>query len=147
MATQVFGRRPPPAEARLSAPAIVEAIQSLRAARGLPPARVDPVLSSAADLGIRALVSGTATTREQALGVAQAALLSHAKQSRRSRPAGCATFVEILERAQLAEVPLVVDPRVASFGIGASTLEAGGTPSLGILMLLEGTFQTPLGCK
>jgi len=144
-ATELFGRRPLPEEVRQTPQAILEAIQRYRAGKRLTPARVDPVLAAASDAGVRAYVSSM--DQMQAIRAAQGVLQADAQRRRRARPKGCLNFVEILERAQLADLPLVFDPRLVAVGVGAAVVENVVPPRLAVLIVAEGTQAAPLECK
>ncbi len=69
-ATLLFGRRPPPSDARLSADEALATIQAARRTQNLPALEVDPTLSAAAAAGARALTDGSAKDGQQVLAVA-----------------------------------------------------------------------------
>jgi uncharacterized protein YkwD len=144
-ATQLFGRRPPADEVRQAPESILEAIQHFRAAKALSTPRVDPVLAAASDAGVRAYLASM--QQAQAIRAAEAVLQADAQRRRRARPKGCLNFVEILERAQLADLPLLFDSRLAAIGVGAAVVEKAVPPRLAVMIVAEGTPAASLECK
>jgi uncharacterized protein YkwD len=146
LVTLLFARRPPASAARQTAGSVLEAIRRERAARRLTPAREDPVLRAAAEAGMRVFLAGKRGSRERALDAAARALQAHVTRTRQERPPACGTFVEVLESAQLADVPAVVAPQASRMGLAVSVIEEGGRPRLAVVLLIEGTHQTPIHC-
>lgn len=141
LATIVFARRPNPT--RLTARDVLAEVAALRRARQVPPAIVDPVLQAAAEAGMKATGPGGAeATKEQAMDAGEAALVREDRRNHIRRAGGCAEWLEILERDDLKEVPLLVNPGVKKIGLAAALRATGQPPPLAVLVLVEGT-----GCK
>jgi uncharacterized protein YkwD len=141
LATIVFARRPNPA--RLTTRDVLAEVAALRRARQVPPAVIDPVLQAAAEAGMKATAPGGGeATKEQAMDAGEAALVREDRRLHATRTAGCAEWIEILEREDLKEVPLLVSRGVKKIGLAAALRATGQPPPLAVLVLVEGT-----GCK
>jgi uncharacterized protein YkwD len=144
--TLLMGRRVPPEEARQSVAAVVDAIQAQRKARKLGPVRVDPNLSAIANAGSGALASGSAKTPEQALaasGVAQQAIVNRTRKS----ISACHGYVEIIDRQQLAEMPLLKQPELGAIGVGVAELVDKTGPTLGVVIAGQAAPNQTLRCS
>jgi hypothetical protein len=151
IATQVFGRRPAPSEARQTTETVVAAIHQLRKVQGLPAAHVDPVLAAAAEAGLGALTSHRPTDAESAArklaGAVSGVIGSHVKRSGEARSNACTIYIQILERLQLAAHSELLDPRLARFGVAVRVLEDDQGPRSALVLVLQGAGTSPLACK
>jgi uncharacterized protein YkwD len=146
VATLLFGRRPAPDDARMDAAAVTDALQELRKARKLPAVRIDHVLWQAAAAGGKSLASGAAKTPEQALSAAGRELQNQVNRTRQSR-VSCQTYFELIDRAQLAEVPILMRPDVVNVGIGTAPLEDAAGPKLGVVVMAAGAGPQAIECN
>ncbi|MFZ5890733.1 MAG: CAP domain-containing protein [Myxococcota bacterium] len=144
--TLLFGRRVAPEEIRQSPEAIFEAIQVYRKAQNLNPIRLDPALTAIANAGTQALANGNAKTAQEALAESARELQRSVNRARVSRSV-CQTFIEILERAQLASLGLLRDPELKSVGVGVVELVDGKGSRLGVLVAGEATRGKSLRCE
>jgi uncharacterized protein YkwD len=133
--TQLFGRRPSPNDVRMGSAELIELIQSQRRARKLAALRVDPVLTAAAGVAIRALTSGSAKTPEEALAISGREV--QAAANRRSAGRGCQTYEEIIDRYQLAEIELLKHADIRSIGIAAAPIESEIGTKLAVIVIAE----------
>ncbi|HEY4394495.1 MAG TPA: hypothetical protein VGP64_10550, partial [Polyangia bacterium] len=104
-----------------------------------PAVVVDSVLQAAAQAGTSAFTAGAAPSKEQAMNVAEAALVRADRQKGIVRASGCAEWVEIHELSDLDEVALLGNPRMKSLGIGVAARRDASPPSLAVLLLVDGT--------
>jgi uncharacterized protein YkwD len=146
VATQVFGRKPPPDAARQTAQTVLAAIQRIRAARGAPAAQIDEGLNAAASAAVRH-VADDPRTRDQATRAAAAAIQAEVNRTRKNRPPRCLALIEALELAQLEHSAFIVNPTIARLGAGVKVLEHPVQPRLVILLLAEGSFTAKVQCN
>jgi uncharacterized protein YkwD len=135
LTTLVFGRRPDPHAPPWTARQAVEAIAALRKARGLGAVHLDPALRSIAESGIKAFARGGA---QAASAESSAALQSEVDRSGQSRPPVCVRLFEIGEPDQIAELPVVLEPRLRRMGVAVTTRREGRATMLVLLLLTEG---------
>lgn len=147
VATQVFGRRPPPEAARQTPESVRDAIVRVRAARGAPALKIDAGLNQAAAAAARHVSPGDPRSREQMTRAASAALQADVNRTRRNRPARCMALVEVLELAQLPDVAFIMNPTIEKLGVGVKLLEDPVRPRLAIVLLGEGSFSKPVSCN
>jgi uncharacterized protein YkwD len=144
--TMAFGRRVPLEEIRQTPETIIQAIQSYRKTRKLPPLRVDAALMEVAGAGSRALQTGSAKTPEQALALSGAALQRVVNRSKSSRVV-CLTFSEILEREQLSTFELLSQSGLAAIGVGIVELRDAKGPRLGVMIAGQAAPEKTLSCE
>ena len=144
--TLLLGRRPPPEDARMSESETLEAIQTLRKAQKLPPLRLDPVLAAAARAGGRALETGVARTPEQALAASGREMQAQVNRTRMNR-SSCQLYLEILDRNQLGEVPLLKRADVVTIGLGTAPFESESGPKLRVVLMADGGPKNPIACN
>jgi uncharacterized protein YkwD len=147
IATELFGRRPPPEAARQTPESTLSAIQSLRAKHGMGAVRIDAVLSSAADSGMRAYLSTNPPSGPRANQAAIGALQSHANKTGKNYPSLCFGIEEMLELPQLEQVSMLSDPNLLALGFSSKVLEDGGVPRLLLVVLFEGSEKAPIACR
>jgi uncharacterized protein YkwD len=135
LTTLVFGRRPDPRAAPWTARQAVEAIAALRKARGLGAVHVDPGLRAAAEIGVKAFGGGGA---RGASAASSAALQSEFDRTGVSRPPVCVRLFEIGDPDQLAELPVLLEPRLRRMGVAVTTRTEGRTIMQVLLVLTEG---------
>jgi uncharacterized protein YkwD len=133
--TLVFARRPD--IARLTAAEVIATIANIRRARRVQPFTPDPVLQAAAEAGMKAFVSRTASSRDQAMEVGNGVLRREDHRLRISRK-GCAQWMEILELEDLQQSPVLTSAGTKKLGL-AVALQPDGKPPLAVLVLVEGT--------
>lgn len=143
-ATLLLGRRPPPEDARLSAEDALAAIQAARKARDLPALRADPVLTAAARVG--AAASGSGKGPEESLAAVGRELQRQVNRTHTNR-ASCQLYVEIIDREQLAEIPLLQRADVVSVGVGTAPLTGDAGPKLGVVVLGDAGPGKPIACN
>ncbi len=136
LATLVFARRTNPS--RLTARDVTAAIASLRRQRGAPALAPDATLQAAASAGTAAFADGSAPSKEQAMSVAEAALVGEDRKKGVVRPSGCAEWLEIHELSNLNDVALLANPRVRAAGVGATLRRDTAPVSLAVLVLVDG---------
>jgi uncharacterized protein YkwD len=132
--TLLFGRRPPPADARMSTNEVLEAVQALRKHRQLPALRVDPVLNAAAAAGGRALADGSAKNTQQVLAAVGREMQRQVNRTRQNRSA-CQLYIELLDRQQLAAITLLKRADIVTIGLGTAPLEDETGPKLGVVLM------------
>jgi hypothetical protein len=108
--------------------------------------RVDPALSEIAAAGVRAFLAREPGSEQEAFDAAQAALRAEVRRTKQSR-AVCLTLAVVLERLQLADVPLAMHPAAAAIGVSSAVVESARGPNLVVLFAIEGRPGTPLECK
>jgi uncharacterized protein YkwD len=135
-ATLLFGRRPPPSDARLSADEALAIIQAARQAKNLPALEADPMLSAAAAAGARALTDGSAKDGQQVLAVA-ARELQRELYRRHARRGSCQLYGELIDRLELTTIPLLARPDIVAIGIGTAPLEGEQGPKLGFVLFAD----------
>jgi uncharacterized protein YkwD len=143
-ATLLLGRRPPPEDARLSTAQTLEAIQGFRKAQNLPALNVDPVLAAAAAAGARALASGQYPS--QALAAAGREMQAQVNRTRVNR-SSCQLYLEVLDKFQLAEVPLLKRADILAVGIGTAPLAGADGPKLGVVLMADGGPGKTVTCN
>lgn len=146
VATLVFGRRPSPDEARLSAEQVLEAIHALRKVRNLPELKVDPVLSAAAGAGGRALSNGSAKGSQQVVAVVGQEMQRQVNRSRTNR-ASCQLYAELFEREQLGDIPLLKRDDMLRIGVGTATIEDEKGAKLGLVLVTDAGPGKPVTCN
>jgi uncharacterized protein YkwD len=145
--TELFARRPPGSEARLTQARVLEEIQRARAAAGLPRVEFDSALSRAAQSGLGALSPKDPGTRQRAMDASFKYLQAEVNRTRQNRPPSCGVYVEILEGSQLAQFPFAVNPKLHRIGIGLLLIEEPGKNRLALLLIGEGTPASAMDCK
>jgi uncharacterized protein YkwD len=143
-ATLLLGRRPPPEDARLTTAETLEAIQAFRKAQKLPALTVDPVLAAAAGAGGRALASGQYPS--QALAAAGREMQAQVNRTRVNR-SSCQLYLEVLDRFQLAEIPLLKRADIVAIGVGTAPLEDASGAKLGVVLMADGGPRTTVTCN
>ena len=144
--TLLFGRRPPPGDARLDTSELLEAIQAFRKAQKLPELRVDPVLSAAASAGGKALADGSAKDAQQALAAVGREMQRQVNRTHQSR-AACQLYLDLLDRQQLADVPLLKRSDIVTIGIGSAPLADEAGPKLGVIIMADGGPGKRVACN
>ena len=143
--TLLFGRRPPPGDAKLGTNDVLAAIQAFRRAQKLPALRVDPVLNAAAGGGGKALADGSAKDMPQVLAAVGRELQRQVNRTRQNRRA-CQLFLELRDRQQLADVPLLKRADVVTIGLASVPLEDESGPKLGVVIMADGGPDKPITC-
>lgn len=117
IATFNFGRRVSPALLPTGTAQVEAAIAALRANKSLPAARIDTVYRAGAQAGAVEVAEG----EEQAAvdGAIAAGMKREVDRIRQGRPAACTYVVDLLELAQLEQIPALSHPKLRSFGVGA----------------------------
>jgi len=134
--TMVLARRPNPAALPTNAAQIESAVSALRAGKNLPAASVDPIYRVAAQAGADAYAKG-----EDEKGISKAvhaALEREVNRLRSSRAGACQQTLELLELSVLSEVPVLSDPGLRRYGVGAHLRRDGKGARLSTLFLFEG---------
>jgi hypothetical protein len=109
--------------------------------------KIDAGLNQAAAAAARHVSPGDPRSRDAMTRAAAAALRADVNRTRRNRPARCMALVEVLELAQLPDVPFVVNPTIQRIGVGVKVLEDPVRPRLAIVLLGEGSFAKPVTCN
>jgi uncharacterized protein YkwD len=134
IATLVLARRPAAEEARQNAESITRAIQALRQQRALPALRSDPGLNRVAQSAIKGYLSKSPPSQEGAASAASRALQVEVNRLRRTL-ATCTSIIEILDRTQLADVPLLLNPLASDLGVGVAPIDDAQGPRLAIFLV------------
>jgi uncharacterized protein YkwD len=143
-ATLVFARRPSANEAAHTASSVAAAIAEFRKSKKLKAAKQDPVLQAAAEAGIQSFKQTSPEAKQAALAESGRALQARSKKRRKA----CAVLLEALELAQLADYPALLDPYLEYFGVGLVVRpDAAGTTKLHILLMLEASAKSEIGCQ
>jgi uncharacterized protein YkwD len=147
VATLLFARRPRPEEARQDAASILRAIHALRKDRSLPALRSDPGLDRVALAAIKGYVSQSPPSQEAAAQAASRALQAEVNRVRRTI-ATCTSLIEILDRTQLSDVPLLANPAAENLGVAVAPLnDAGGTRLAIFFVATAGAGKKDLKCR
>lgn len=142
----LFGRRPPPEEARLTRDELLAAIQALRKTQGVPALVLDPVLDAAAGAGTLALIDGSATDTRGVLAAVAREMQRQVNRTRTNR-ASCQLYVELIDRVQLAAIPLLARADVARVGLAVVPREDDTGPKLGVVLLADASPGKHLTCN
>lgn len=134
IATLLFGRRPSPEDARMSVEQVLETIRTQRAAQKLPAIQVDSVYVAAAGAGSRALASGAAKNAQQVLAAVGSEMQRQVNRARTNR-SSCQLYVEIFDRQQFAEIPLLKRADIVRIGVGVTPLEDETGTKLGVVLI------------
>lgn len=132
--TLLFARRPRPEEAHQDARSLIATIQAQRRERSLPPLRPDPALRRVAEAALEGYVSQIPPSPREAARAAERALQAEANR-RGGSMATCTSLVEILDRIQLADVPLLANPNAAELGVAVTTLTDEKGPRLAVFLV------------
>jgi hypothetical protein len=135
--TLVFGRRPRSDALPTSAEQVAKEVVALRAGKGLiAPSSADSVYGAGAQAGADALVDGARPS--DIGGAVQSALQREVNRQRTSRAGGCIASIDLLELAQLKEIPSLVSPQLRRFGVGAKVKRDDKGARLATVFMLEG---------
>jgi hypothetical protein len=135
--TMNFGRRPKPADVPTTTLQVINALQSLRASRGLPAVTLDPVYGPAAQAGAEMLAAGESTERmTQAIDVTAQRQVN---RLRTSRPANCVYQSELLELAQLSNMPPLLSAQLTRIGVGTRLRQDARGTRLVTVFIMDGT--------
>jgi hypothetical protein len=135
--TLLFGRRPSVDVLPTSATQVALEIVALRAAKGLTgPTSADSVYGAGAQAGAEALAAGAAPA--DIGGAVQSGLQREVNRQRTSRPGGCIASLDLLELAQLKEIPALLAPELRRFGVGAKLRRDDKGARLSTVFMLEG---------
>jgi uncharacterized protein YkwD len=148
VATLVLARRPAAEEARQNSESISRAIHALRKQRSLPALRSDPGLDRVALSAIKGYLSKSPASPEAAAAAASRALQVEVNRLRRTL-ATCTSIIEILDRTQLGDVPLLLNPLASELGVAVAPLDdAQGGPRLAIfLVATAGAGKKDIECR
>lgn len=135
--TMNFARRPAPALIPTDVAQIEAAIMALRASKGLPAARVDPVYRVSAQAGANAYAAGKSV--DDVNRAAEAALQKEVERLKVGSKGGCIRLVELLELRQLEDVPPLIQPALRSFGVGARLRKDSKGTRLSTVFLYPGS--------
>jgi uncharacterized protein YkwD len=144
--TLLFGRRPPPGDARMSKNDVLESIQAFRKAQKLPALRLDAVLDAAAAAGGKALADGSAKDAAQAFAAVSRELQRQVNRTHQSR-AACQLYLDLVDRQQLADIPLLKRADILTIGLGSAELADASGPKLGVVIMADGGPGKPVACN
>lgn len=145
-ATLLFGRRPPPEDARLSVTSVIEAIHEARRTQGLGRVRVDKRLAAVATAGSRAIQRRAVQTLVEAQRAMAADPALRRAVGGVGRPV-CTLVLEIIDRYQLTTLPLVARPELASIGVSTYDVEDEKGARLGVVLAAEAGPKQTLRCE
>lgn len=131
-----FGRRVPAASLPGGTPQVEAAIAALRAKKGVPPARLDPVYRSGAQAGAARLADG-AEDADVAKAVG-AAIQREVERLRTGRPGSCTVIIELLDLAQLESVQAFSDAGLRALGVGTKVRTNDKGSRLSTVIVFEG---------
>jgi len=122
-------------------------MQATRRARKLPELHVDQTLTAAASAGGQAIAAGTAKNANQAIGVAGRALAA-AGNRRRAVGVACQTYLEIIDRHQLTQIPVLRKAEIRAIGVATAEVESDVGKKLAVIVISDaGAGKTLRSCE
>lgn len=134
--TMNFGRRPNPADVPGGVPQLERAMLDLRQAKGLGPVSIDPVYRAGAQAAADSLAEGgSQADQDKAM---REAIQREVDRLGTSRPTNCVYSFQLLEVAQLTQVPALFSPDLKRIGIGAHPRTTAKGKSLSTVLIADG---------
>jgi uncharacterized protein YkwD len=134
--TLAFGRRPPTDDSGLSRAEVIEIVHELRRKWKLPALSMDPTLNAATDAGARAIKAGTAKTPEQVHEVSGRVLTAAVNRTGVGR-VSCQTYIEMIDRYQLSELPILKRTDISAIGIATEGVQTDVGRKLAVMIVAD----------